>query len=287
MFMNKALLIDGKEYISAVRAAKKIGYASDYMGQLCRSGRVAGTLIGKTWYVDYQSILEHRRTRKQKGRKKAGAIPESFVPQVENVSDVESVASEAGVGSLYSVEAKPVVQYGADNSPALPQLTKAIPAPVIRRVSKKGNYLLVGMSLSMVVVVSLVMFGHFAPEKARVVNEKTFNTSGDVQGLAFASGVTNWFGRLFGTSQVNDGQVYVENVDTQPAQGFVIVPETQDHIGMVDRIKRVFSDGVDIAMDAQNTSGVITPVFQEGGDIDNYAFVLVPIEDSANSTGQN
>src|SRR3989338_8312611 len=69
MLMNKDLLIDGKEYISAIRASKKIGYASDYIGQLCRSKKISGRLIGKTWYVEFPSLLEHKKNRKLGKRK--------------------------------------------------------------------------------------------------------------------------------------------------------------------------------------------------------------------------
>jgi len=37
MLMALPIFLEGKEYISASRVAKKIGYASDYIGQLCRA----------------------------------------------------------------------------------------------------------------------------------------------------------------------------------------------------------------------------------------------------------
>src|SRR3989338_10130722 len=64
MLMIEPILSEGKEYISAIRASKKIGYASDYIGQLCRAKKIPGKLIGKTWYVDFSSLLEHRKNRK-------------------------------------------------------------------------------------------------------------------------------------------------------------------------------------------------------------------------------
>src|SRR3989344_5359964 len=70
MLMIEPILSEGKEYISAIRASKKIGYASDYIGQLCRAKKIPGKLIGKTWYVDFASLLEHRRTRRLGKKKK-------------------------------------------------------------------------------------------------------------------------------------------------------------------------------------------------------------------------
>lgn len=54
------LTLDGKVYVSSKRAAKITGYAKDYIGQLCREGRVNARLVGRSWYVLEDSIREHR-----------------------------------------------------------------------------------------------------------------------------------------------------------------------------------------------------------------------------------
>src|SRR3990167_1604599 len=96
MLMALSIFLEGKEYISAIRASKKIGYARDYIGQLCRAKKIPGKLIGKTWYVDFTSLLEHRRTRKLGKKRKVAseAIPsiaqrEPDVPLRETVNNVE------------------------------------------------------------------------------------------------------------------------------------------------------------------------------------------------------
>lgn len=54
------ILIDEKKYISSKRAAKVTGYAKDYIGQLCREGRVPARLVGRSWYVLESAIHDHR-----------------------------------------------------------------------------------------------------------------------------------------------------------------------------------------------------------------------------------
>ncbi len=54
------LTLDNKKYLSSKRAAQVTGYAKDYVGQLCREGRVNARLVGRNWYVLESSILEHR-----------------------------------------------------------------------------------------------------------------------------------------------------------------------------------------------------------------------------------
>ncbi len=54
------ILIGEKKYVSSKRAAKMTGYAKDYIGQLCREGRVPARLVGRSWYVLETAIQDHR-----------------------------------------------------------------------------------------------------------------------------------------------------------------------------------------------------------------------------------
>lgn len=54
------LVIGDKKYISSKLAAKATGYAKDYVGQLCREGRVPARLVGRSWYVLESAIQDHR-----------------------------------------------------------------------------------------------------------------------------------------------------------------------------------------------------------------------------------
>ena len=59
------ILIEEKKYISSKRAAKITGYAKDYVGQLCREGRVPARLVGRSWYVLESAIQDHRFGNKE------------------------------------------------------------------------------------------------------------------------------------------------------------------------------------------------------------------------------
>jgi len=52
---------DGKDYISASRAAKITGYSQDYVGQLARGEKIPSRQIGSRWYVDRTALIEHKR----------------------------------------------------------------------------------------------------------------------------------------------------------------------------------------------------------------------------------
>lgn len=55
--------LDGKTYIKAVKAADGVGYAPDYVGQLCRKGTLDAIILGKTWYVSAESLLAHKNSQ--------------------------------------------------------------------------------------------------------------------------------------------------------------------------------------------------------------------------------
>lgn len=67
----EVLILDGKKYIKAARAAGDLGYTSDYVGQLCRSGQVNAHIIGRSWYVDMDALRSHRVEKKRMSRVKA------------------------------------------------------------------------------------------------------------------------------------------------------------------------------------------------------------------------
>lgn len=57
------VFFDGKEFISAGHAATITGYAQDYVGQLARSGKVFSQQVGNRWYVERESILNHKKEK--------------------------------------------------------------------------------------------------------------------------------------------------------------------------------------------------------------------------------
>lgn len=57
------LSFDGKDYMSASRAASITGYNQDYVGQLARSGKVLSRQVGNRWYVEREGILEHKKEK--------------------------------------------------------------------------------------------------------------------------------------------------------------------------------------------------------------------------------
>jgi len=78
------LLIDGQVFVPTKRAAAITGYAKDYIGQMCREGRIQAKLVGRSWYVLETSLRQHRF-----GTEDTETQEVADVPSVENVEAVE------------------------------------------------------------------------------------------------------------------------------------------------------------------------------------------------------
>jgi hypothetical protein len=60
---DSIISLDGRDYLSAARAAKVTGYTADYVGQLARSGKILSRQVGNRWYVERNSIESHKEEK--------------------------------------------------------------------------------------------------------------------------------------------------------------------------------------------------------------------------------
>lgn len=118
------ITIDGKTYLSSKRAAAITGYAKDYVGQLCREGRVEARLVGRSWYVYEPSIREHRfgNEASDKGieEAKAGEAVEESSELPSVYADWQPVYQPESAPSLPIREAGPEAVLKSENAAPLP-----------------------------------------------------------------------------------------------------------------------------------------------------------------------
>lgn len=107
---------EGRDYVSAARAAKVSGYNQDYVGQLARSGKILSRQVGSRWYVDRESLLAHKREK--------DALLAAL--QVESVG----LAGKGGVDftaqGAVSTDTSPFFTYKSDTRDLIPALTSAV-----------------------------------------------------------------------------------------------------------------------------------------------------------------
>jgi len=75
------LTIGDKIYVSSKKAAKITGYTKDYVGQMCREGRVEARLVGRNWYVLESSLMEHRFGAEEAVQEEVEASVEESAPE--------------------------------------------------------------------------------------------------------------------------------------------------------------------------------------------------------------
>lgn len=70
---------NGQTFVKATALAKKHRYTTDYIGQLCRSGKVEAKLIGRAWFVNEKSLFSHKSERYNPVRSSEITINKSLV----------------------------------------------------------------------------------------------------------------------------------------------------------------------------------------------------------------
>ena len=109
--MKNSFIYDGKKYISSKRASKISDYSSDYIGQLCRSGKLAARMVGHTWFVSEDSLNSHRQNIL------SGAAFEGRIENIRHASrsvSSDSIGAGPVAGRLSTKEASEISGYTSD-----------------------------------------------------------------------------------------------------------------------------------------------------------------------------
>ncbi|MCX6715643.1 MAG: hypothetical protein NT077_01340 [Candidatus Taylorbacteria bacterium] len=168
--MKDLVEIEGKHYISSSRAAEISKYSKDYIGQLCRGKKIDSRLIGRSWYVNEESLMSHKREAEEIQRirhdqyGKSGSVmphkvenmqvtpPEALVWKYDGptISLGEPVAPAPAPTPAISAEVLPVPKsiaqsipplewkfsYESDERPLLPKLEKNLPEYIRAEIAK-------------------------------------------------------------------------------------------------------------------------------------------------------
>jgi hypothetical protein len=116
------ITFDGKDYVSAVRAAKITGYNQDYVGQLARGGKILSRQVGNRWYVEREGILAHKR---EKDSLLASVQAESvgLVRAERQAVHVEPEVERKPLATPVRAPQGPFLTYTPDNRTLVPRLT--------------------------------------------------------------------------------------------------------------------------------------------------------------------
>ncbi len=143
------VVLDGVKFVKAAVAAKQFRYTSDYVGQLCRAKKVNSRLVGRSWYVNIDSLKDYKHRPKTKPKVQV-QVDDSNKPNETKTSRpvVLSVIGNKTAKSLVrddfskdkALVHKLTVSYEMDNEKLIPKLTKKhIKPPTTLRVDVAGS----------------------------------------------------------------------------------------------------------------------------------------------------
>ncbi|PCI28012.1 hypothetical protein COB55_04685, partial [Candidatus Wolfebacteria bacterium] len=96
--MGEELNLGGKRYISSKRAAQITSYTSDYIGQLCRAGKLECTRVGRSWFVSEDSMNKHVEGQN------SSSSPKRDIPQSQSRSSEFTYSSESDLPLMPEVK---------------------------------------------------------------------------------------------------------------------------------------------------------------------------------------
>lgn len=132
-----------KEYVKASQAAKQFRYTQDYVGQLCRAKKVDARLVGRTWYVELDSVAAYRKNKHKAQKTTAAHISiNKRSPRNLNPKPVAPVlrsktlkATQRPAGDR---KEQVRVAYGADSEVAIPVVVKSAPTKILEVKSQNS-----------------------------------------------------------------------------------------------------------------------------------------------------
>ena len=117
-----------KQYVKASEAAKKFRYTQDYVGQLCRAKKVDARLVGRTWYVELDSVTEYRKTKHKTQKKTKAAVtnkkPTRTIKRKKVAPVIRAKTIRATSPDRQKSDRGVHVSYGSDDQVSIPIVSK-------------------------------------------------------------------------------------------------------------------------------------------------------------------
>jgi len=149
--MEKVVL-DGVSYLKASAAAKQFKYTADYIGQLCRAKKIDARLVGRTWFVNPESLINHKSNKYSTVRSKSEDQATDITSNIKVISPVlkNSTAKSLRHEGHQPEESRNLkVAYEVDDESLIPEIIKREVKPPksitvepynAKKIKVKGGY---------------------------------------------------------------------------------------------------------------------------------------------------
>ncbi len=153
---------NGLVFVKASVLAKRHRYTTDYIGQLCRQNKVEAQLVGRAWYVNENSLLNHKIDHKKNTRSNEIISKNSTEMDVQQAEQgtrvaVHSVTSKKTFRQFFATELPaPInhhwqnraVSYVDDAATLVPQVTNKIRQSLVEVPSEISKPAVVHVALA-------------------------------------------------------------------------------------------------------------------------------------------
>lgn len=271
--MKDALILQDKKFISAKRAAVIFGYSSDYVGQLCREGKIECTMVGRSWFVSEESVLNHKLSSSDPKVASDDSVKIVLVPATQKALTSETTESLLGPDKSikdFVVEMAPIPQVAPiANVASIAPVSPITPvSPIVKQEVKQE------IDTAPVKVVTEPA-KPVEPTKRVLKTYSKFDLSLVIIFLLLSA-------VLLGKNFISYFPYSSKNMVATVFNGVVVAPATPDSTeneSIKNDLRDPFSDEVEIKPDSSGTAGVIVPVFKESKG-DDFLYVMVPVKDS-------
>lgn len=121
------VVLDGVQYLKVAVAAKQFDYTPDYLGQLCRAGKLDARLVGRTWFVNPDSVAAHK-SNTYRGEKQVGGTTHQSHRDAQASADA---TSKRPAGEVRNIKIKQ-----ATSAPQAKQKKRIVASPVKNKTVK-------------------------------------------------------------------------------------------------------------------------------------------------------
>jgi len=311
---GEELTVDGVRYVSSRLASDISGYAQDYIGQLCRDGKLDSRRVGRSWYIRKGSLLSYI----------GDSMEAAFVAQ--DVRDTQAKSIDLSTNPMNAEEKEPeIVDVSVDESPDATYAEEHAPRTDVgdktqvsytneREEEHMFRGLLVPMLGVSIVAIVLVLVGLMIDGSEKLSLNKVHSPYNGAAQMASAFGdaevpvdppehmayskipffmagyamLTSYADTVEDQYEDRGGVLGVLSTttsgyvsDTINNSGIIVTPSqgaAKDRL-LISEIQNSFSDEVIVTPSADGGAGIIKPIFKNKRGED-YLYILVPLEES-------
>ena len=108
--MSDSMYVDGKLYVRASVLAERAGQTGDSISRLCRTAKVEGRLIERTWWVAEDSFTAYIASREFRKEERVEALREERAREYREHVESDKVDDENGDANTSSAPAPSFVR---------------------------------------------------------------------------------------------------------------------------------------------------------------------------------